>query len=599
MKVFIKFNEPVLIDLPTAGYIVLSKFRSDAEKYNGFHKLVEDVHIADADFLRSEVLKFDEYIAQLPKNLSDIFKASKTSLYFVMMALENWKAGLRDLLAADRVDEVVFTEMLDQDFYLPFYEAEWEVTKRLQYETYDFISSALYKFLAANYPAVKLTVLKKHSRFKLRKRIFIRRYGLLALKAVLQAGRFLKGIKPSSKTEKDAKPVIFLSRGVAHSQYVVDYVKEFADQSEIYISDGLRTTGKNKAFLTNCNLTEDDYIDSFSDASIATFFSCVISILSILLSYKIRYKEKLRKLDKKYGLAYSSAVTEMIIHSLETHIYISNLERFIKKRAINGGLPKVLISCEIYTQYTYFIAALGAKYNIKTIQLISVAMNAGFLPQYFYCDKALFNQRQILNDFKQNNPALAYKSDYWGNLTFNEHQSERIKKALSEKLTVIFFSQPTIDEENDFAILNCLTALKKEMPLNIVVKPHPREKLEKFSNYKDHITIYPATAALADVITTADLAIVKFSAVEHYLLNYGIPTLYAAFSQIAKNGINNIINSGYEGITFSVPELKEQIVKFPKIADSYKKFRNNEMLKRFENKGIYSFHNNLDAYINE
>ncbi len=593
VKVFVVFNKDFEFEVPASGYKVLSKFKSHAEEYAGNHQLVEDLHINDTGFLKSEEARYDEYIARLPKNLADIFTSSKTSVYFVMMSYENWRQSLEKLVKEGQVDEVVFTELVDQDFYMPFYEAEWEVTKRLQYEPYDFISVTLYNFLKNNYPAVKLSVIKKHSRLKLRSRIFARRYLLLALKIMLQGWQHVKAIKFNAK-KGNTKPVVILSRGMGHSQYVIDYVKGFKDETELYVSDGLRTIGKNAGLLANCGLM--DYADSLQNASLFTFIGSVANVLFILAKYNLLYRRKLKSLDKKYGICYSSAVAEMIIHYLETHVYVSNLERFVKR---GEALPKVIITCEIYTQYTYFIAKLGREHNIKTIQLISVQMITGVLPQYFFCDKVLFNQRQVLLDFARNNPAIAPRCDYWGNLTFNETGNIYTRRDSAGKLTVIVFTQPVLDEENDFVILDCLVALKSVMPLEITVKPHPREKMEKFAKYVDEISIYPNTASLIDVVKRADLAIVKFSAVEHYLLNYGIPTLYCAFSQIAKSTIANIIDSGYEGVVFLANELRELIINFPGITAGYDKFRENEMLRRFENKGIHRFNETLVKYISE
>ncbi len=586
-------------DLPKSDYTILSKFKSLSEKYGNAHMLTENVLINDPEFLRSAELIFEEYKSLLPKYLQDIFISSKTSLYFVMIALENWRRSLNSLINEYPVDEIVFTEILRQDFYLPFYEAEGEVTKPLSYEPYDFVSLALYNFVKSQYPAIKITVVKEHSKLKLRKRIFVRRYVLLLLKLLLQAWQCLKAVTFSLKKDRRAEPVIFLSRGVAHSQYVVDYVKEFRDQSELYISDGLRTIGKNAGFLSNYNLSEDDFINSTDKSSIFTFIGSAWQVLLILLKYKLFYKRKLKSLDKKYGASYSSSVTEMIIHYLETHVYVANLEVLVRQEKARNNLPKALITCEIYTQYTYFIAKLGSKYNIKTIQLISVAMNTAALPQYFFCDKVLFNQVRVMDEFKQNHPYLASKCAYWGNLTFNESQAVKVRKSIAEKLSVVVFSQPVIDEENDFVILDCLREIKQTRPLEILVKQHPREKPEKFSDYTNDIKIFSGTDSLNKVVEQADLAIVKFSAVEHYLLNYGIPTIYCAFSQIARSSIANITETGYKGIAYTPQELKELVINFPAIAPEYTEFRKEEMFKRFENKGIFSFNENLVKYINE
>jgi hypothetical protein len=599
MKIFIVFSENIVPDSPKSSDIILSKFKSLSAKYGDVHKLTENVLINDPEFLRSAEVVFEEYISLLPKYLQDIFISSKTSLYFVMIALENWRRSLDNLISEYPVEEIVFTEIIHQDFYLPFYEAEGEVTKALSYEPYDFISIALCNFVKSQYPAIKITVVKEHSKLKLRKRIFVRRYVLLLLKVLLQGWQCLKAVKFSLKKARPVKPVIFLSRSVAHSQYVVDYVKEFTAQSELYISDGLRTIGKNAGFLSNYDQSTNDYINSVDRASFFTFISSTWQVLLILVKYKIFYKRKLKPLDEKYGVSYSSSITEMIIHYLETHVYVANLETLVRREKAHNNLPKVLITCEIYTQYTYFIAKLGAKYNIKTIQLISVAMNTAFLPQYFFCDKVLFNQVWVMDKFKQNHPYLASKCAYWGSLSFNELQSVKARRNLSEKLSVIFFSQPVIDEENDFIILDCLREIKQAVPIEILVKQHPREKPEKFSNYINDIKVFSGTASLNEVVEQADLAIVKFSAVEHYLLNYGIPTIYCAFSKVARSTITNITETGYKGIAYTPEELKELVIDFPAITAEYIEFRKEEMFKRFENKGIFSFNENLVRYIND
>ncbi|MCO5949297.1 hypothetical protein [Mucilaginibacter flavidus] len=597
MKLFILFSENIEFDLPESNYIILSKFKSHSSRYGHVHEKLEDVHVNDIDFLKQEELIYDEYTRQLPKSLADVFISSKTSLYFVMMALENWKITVKRLIEEYSIEEIVFTELLDQNFYMPFYEAEGEVTKPLQYEAYDFISKLLYGFINRNYPRIEVNIIKKHSVLTLRKRILARRYGLFIYKVLLQAKLYFK-LKINSAAK--IKDILFLSRGLAHSQYIVDYVREFNEQSDIYASDGLRTQGKNKEFLRNSGLGKDDYIDNIETTSFLGFLASVWFVLALLLKYKIVYQHKLKRTDKKYGFPYSNAVTEMIIHSLEAQVYTSGLERLIKRQKKEGArIPKTLITCEIYTQYAYFIAELGKKYDIKTIQLISVAMSTGYLPHFFFCDQVLFNQRKVLEAFKSNNQYLAHKCDYWGNLTFNECGDIHRKDAGDGVLRVVQFTQPVLDEENDFAILDTLLDIKNDRQIEITVKPHPRESPEKFSNYDNEVQICSSTISLQAAIENADLALVKFSAVEHYLLNYGIPTIYCAFSQMAKNGISEVIKTGYKGIAFSAEELKELVVGFPGIVPFYKDFRENEMFKRFENKGIYYFRNSLLKYINE
>ncbi|MGV8879144.1 MAG: hypothetical protein ACOH2A_08950 [Sphingobacteriaceae bacterium] len=600
MKILISFTEHISFDLPQHDYIILSKFKSHSIKYGTAHKLIEDVHVDDKELLLEEEGKYNEYIANLPEDISEIFISSKTSLYFVIMALENWKIAVKTLVDEYQIDEVVFLELIDQNFYMPFYEAEGEVTKRLNYETYDFISIHLYNYIKANYNNINLTINKKRSNLKLRKRILIRRYGLFIIKILLQGWQYVKfykfGFVPFSPTTE----ILFLSRGMAHSQYVVDYIKEFSSLSKVYFSDGLRTLGKNEQFLSKSSCSKNDCINSVKAASLYNFIKSVVQVTFILIKYKVVYERRLKFLDIRYKMPYSSSINEMIIHYLETHVYVSNLKLFLKKqKARNEVLPKVIITCEIYTQYTYFLAKLGKSCKIKTIQLISVAMNTGYLPQYFFCDRVLFNQKQILKNFQNKNQYLSYKCDYWGNLTFNELASTYKRKEFDEKLKVVFFSQPVIDEENDFIILSVLQLIKKNCSIDIFVKPHPRESPEKFFNYINDIQILSNTISLHEAVEFADVAIVKFSAVEHYLLNYGIPTIYCAFSQTAKNAISDIIKTGYKGIAFSQNDLISLVTDFPKLLGYYSLFRNDEMNRRFENMGLYSFHNSLLKFINE
>lgn len=599
MKLIISFREVLDFELPNSKFILVSKFNSHALVDNAIHFLIEDIYINDPEFLLEEEKKYTNYINDLSEDLADVFTASKTTLYFVMMAFENWKTTIENIINTNYIHEVIFSDLVFQSFYLPFYEAESEVTKPLYYEPFDFISSGLFDYLKQEHKNISISITKEHSRFSLFKRVFIRRYGLLSVKIVLQTLELLKRFSFRKRLMPLSKKFVFLSRGVAHSQYVVDFAKYYNDDVCIYASDGLRTLGKNKSFLIKSGLTQNDYVNSTEVSSLLTLYKSIFHILKLLFKYNFKYKSKLRSLDKKYNFAYSSSINEMIIHYLETHIYVSNLKRFLTNSADKGKPSELVVSCEIYTQYSYFIALLGRSSNIKTIQLISVAMNIVPLPRYFFCGKAVFNQKQVFRQFEEHNPSLKGIATYWGNLTFDENVVSTTKKLIPGKLRVVYFSQPVADEENDFVIIDKLLELQTKISLEIIIKQHPREDLDKFSRYGTKVTVYSGTVSLKDVIHEADIAIVKFSAVEHYLLNYGIPTIYCSFSEIARLSMTNIINTGYKGIAFSPLDLENMLLNIESLEKVYFEFRNQELFNRFENKGINVFRENLMKYVNE
>jgi hypothetical protein len=599
MKLVISFREVLNFKLPDSEFILVSKFNSHSLIDNVTHFLIEDIYINDSGFLRDEEKKYAQYINELPGDLADVFTASKTTLYFVMMAFENWRATIERILQANYIDEIIFSDLVFQHFYLPFYEAESEVTKPLYYEPFDFISTGLFDYLSEKHKTISISIKKEHSKFSLFKRVFIRRYGLLSVKIFLQTIQLIKRFSFRKRLMPLSKRFLLLSRGVAHSQYVLDFAKYYSDDVCIYASDGLRTLGKNNSFLNKGGLAQGDYVDSMEISSLLTLYKSAFHIFKLLLKYNLKYKGKLKMLDKQYKLAYSSSVNEMIIHYLETHIYVSNLKRFLVNSANKGKPTELLVSCEIYTQYSYFIALLGRNSNIKTIQLISVAMNIVPLPRYFFCGKAVFNQKQVYRQFEEHNPSLKDIATYWGNLTFDENAVSAAKKSGTGKLSIVYFSQPVADEENDFVIIDKLLQLQARIPLEIMIKQHPREEPDKFSRYGKHVTVYSGTVSLKDAIHGADIAIVKFSAVEHYLLNYGIPTIYCSFSEIARLSMTNIISTGYKGIAFSPLDLENILLNAEGLGKIYYEFRNQELFNRFENKGINVFRENLVKYADE
>ncbi len=598
MKLIIAFTDQVDHQSVDGEFVVISKYKHHGQIEGGIHYLVEDVYVDDQVFLSQEEIKYDKYFRKLSPKLQDIFNSSKTTLYFVMMAFRNWQNTLDEVLLAYNIEEIIFTDIVNQNEYLPFYEAESEVTKPLYYNTYDFISISLYNYVNKSRKGYRITILKNHSRLSLLKRVFLRRYALLILKFLIQVGQVLKNTF-KKKVNAESKRYVFLSRGVAHSQYLLDYAKSNAKNVTLYLSDGLRTLGKNNAFVENGNLAPQSIVQSSNVSSLSNLLISFFDIVKTLVIYKTTVEKKLRSLDLEFGFAYSSAINEMIIHYLETEIYVRNLETYLRREIKNGTKPEVLVSCEIYTQYSYFISLLGKKLNIKTLQLISVAMNIVPLPKYFFCDKAIFNQKNVLKDFEVKNERFKDVATYWGNLTFDENDLAERQIGSDKVLKIIYFSQPVADEENDFVIIDSLIKLGESIAIEIFIKQHPRESEMKFARYGEQVVILSGTTSLKEAIKDAHLAIVKFSAVEHYLLNYGIPTIYCAFSEIAKLSMTGVIQTGYKGIAYSSDELQNLILNKDFLFSVYKSFRKEELLNRFENKGLISFNENLLKFTNE
>lgn len=473
-----------------------------------------------------------------------------------------WTNLIDKSLESNNIDEIIISGYSQYNF-TPLYEAEGEFNKRFFYKIYDSIPKVLFRYLKSKHS--KVIIVNKKLKLKACFRKFIRRYILLLLKFIfflirkfkVDLSNFLK--KSTKKTLPYKNKNIFFSRGIAHTQYVQEYLNEYKNDSVLYLSEGITSNNLNKKLVeTNAKYI---FIDNDNYSSYKTI---IISFFKILIEIFKRKKIKI-PLNQFIEINFGDVFVEMCVSYYDALLYKENVNRFIQKNNINSKL----ITMEMYSPFAYVIGELGLNHKIKTYQLQSASLELKKFPPFFFCNKFLFKSEKTALDFEKLYPNYKNQIDFYGNLN-NLEKGRAVINELPKN--VIYFSQPNYEEEAEGALIIELMRLKNIKKFNLIIKPHPRDNSKKFNKYKGIKTI-ENSIVLSEYIKDFDLAIVRNSSVATDLFLEGIPIIFCLLTERSQNTKIDYIYQDYFGTIKNVYDLLNVLNNYKLLLNDYTKYR--------------------------
>ena len=473
-------------------------------------------------------------------------------------------------------DKIIISDGVKQYYYTPFYGAEGEINEKLFYKTYDFIPGILFQFLKKEGKDVR--ILNKKSRLAFYSRIFFRRLGLLHLKTGLLFWRSFK--RKSNQNAKNIK-VLFLSRGLAHTHYILPYIKKYKD-SGLLITDGYYSNGAN---IDYCRKSKIPVIDGEGYLTIKNilkiYFSAIKNILSLS---RIKLPDFI---FKGMQLNINSVLSEFIISSFDGEIYESILDEFLKN---NDSSVDIIITGEMQTVFPFYVNRVAEKRALKCIQLQTTLMTHKPLPKFTFCDAFLFKsiKDKIINE--ELNSYDASKYEYWGGIT--DLEQDRKRGVLKN---ILFYSQP-IEKESEKSIINLLIANAKKNELNVFLKPHPRDEEDYINSWKDQLAIISKDTHIDDYIKKIDLVVMRNSSIAQEVILKNTVIVYCLFSERFSKTKSSYIKRTYRGVCNNSDQLITLMNSFSKLENEFGIYRKEVIQDLGLDKDITYFNEKLSKF---
>lgn len=592
MKLFLLFTKEIDEFKIDSQDFVLSYYPDVVTTGNDLR--VESGYFEDeAYFLHMSGL-FDKFSCQLKDNLGEVFESNKTIAYRNLQIPFKWINTIKEILDSNNILEIIISDVVIGSEYIPYYESEGEFTRQLLYKSYDFLPDLILQYLRANFRHINISTKQKRSKIRLKLRIFGRRYLLLVVKFLLLLKNFVKykfGSKVHMRTPTSNPEILFCSRGSAHLQYMHSLIAK-RDNYFTHVAEGISSSGQSAKYLNDKPLVGDYYLNLFS---LKDLFVCLVETIRLILSAVVLKKNEFAYLGVKLNL--NSLLREMIIHQFDVKVYERNIKRCLQSAKSRSFKIKVIVSPEIYTPYAFVIAKLAKLYGFKSLQVQTTEMRVIKRPNFIYCDKFVFSNKQKLAELLERIPHQADLGDFWGNPTINLLQQELYP--IENNISVVVYTQPRVEEEYDHIIINNLISLKKGgLPIDIYIKPHPRELPEKFEKYGSYITVYDPSVSIDESLVNKHLAFIKHSSVDSLILQNGrVPILYCLITKAARLYKLNHLTEAYQGTITDIDELEQRLINIHLIRDDYNKFKMRYYDFFYANKDCNEFHERLMKFL--
>ena len=539
------------------------------------------------------VKRFEEILSSINSNVGDIIQAHGPSFFnHVFMHFVKWITSIDKLLAIYPINELVLSDFVKSNLYVPYYESEGEINMRFFYKEYDFIPNIIFENYKKKY---QVRILKNHSLLAHKGRIFIRRYILLFVKLIIHLYYKIISSK-SNKIIRDPENylTIMISRGAAHTDFMTEYVNKNKENSLLFVSEGLFNYGKNltKVKLSGINnyVTEKNYLTIFDH------FYAFAKVFKLLLK---KNKDNNSVTVNSFSFNFSSAITEFIIHHYEAFLHqlaIANLLNKIRK--FNPTIKLVVITGEFYGQYSYVTGAICKKFNVPSFQLQNFICDLVEDVEFLNCDKILFHSKKEKDKFSYYFPRHSKDFKYWGNIRLNI-SNKLVKNISSEKLRIIYFSQPVLFDKEQKIIIDYLNSLKNKIGCEICIKIHPRENLNKYDNYSvKGINIIDGIIPITEYINNYDLAIIQTSAIGQQIILEGIPLIICQISESTRKIKLDFIDNNYKGCIKNMEELSILLKDYDSLRKDFIIYRNNLIKENEWNKNIDFFNKKIKSFLN-
>jgi len=518
------------------------------------------------------------YFAKKKKSntLENATKASINNFYsnwvLVMFA---WVDTVLKVVEKHRNAKLVIIGYTKNIGYIPYYEAEGEIGKKLLYKTKDVLPSIICNVLSKK--KIDYEIVNKQNVIKLMLRIFVRRYGLLTYKLFFFAYKTLKA-KNFSTTNKFK--FLFFSRAISHTEYVERFVKIFNKETLLHVSNSITSKSANSNYVSSQNIDNSIYDIQYTRLShvLMSFILISKSIFEVLLSKRVYLN------INDISINFSSVQLEMLISYFDALIYKKSIEDI----EINPDVK--FITSEMYSPHAYVIAAVAKKRNVVSMQLQSFAMFQRREPSFFYSDYFLTNNEQNALFLKSIYPKQADKINFIGNLSVVEkNNTNSIDNTNLKK--IVYFSQPTHNEnKEEFLLVNKLLELQKTYKYELYIKLHPREEQSKYSAFSG-LKFIKKGLTFSHYINDVDLAIIRTTSVGQQLIINNTPTLFCLLTETARSAKIDYIDHAFFGTIYHTKDIENKIIDFKVLVEHFHLFRKNYLKKNHLDKGVFSFYN--------
>jgi hypothetical protein len=554
--------------------------------------------LSDFDVKRADYVKsFNDIIDQSPPLLFDIIRAHGHSFFNnVFTHFLKWITAIDILLKKYQITELVFSDYAYNFDYIPYYESEGEINAGIFYKKYDFIPRLLVTKYKNRY---NISIIKYHNSSFLKCRIFVRRYALLCVK--LFYGLFRKILSIFNKNKKICNSkshgylTIMISRGVAHTDFMIEHVKQYKEDVLLSVGEGLFNYGKNINKVRSAGIS--NYFFENSYISIIDYFRAFFCVLKLLF---YRNKGDYNITVSDFDFNFKSSIHEFIIHHYESflhQLFLDNLLSEIKRTS--PDLKIAVITGEFYGPYSYVTGLACKKYNIPSFQLQNFICDIVQDVDFLNCDYILFYSKQELDKFSYYFPDLSNHFFYWGNIKL-DLSNKNVRELKYSVLKIIYFSQPILFDQEEQLIIESLISLRSDVDCEIAIKVHPRDDLSRFMKYNNlEIKLYGGGAAMSDYIHDYNLAIIQTSAVGQQIILEGVPIVICQLSNFSLKIKPDFIVESYKGYIKNIKDIKLLVKEYPLLLEAFKKYRHELIQINEWEKNSYYFNNKIRMFLDE
>lgn len=512
--------------------------------------------------------KLREYHSFVDANFNNFYN-------HVCLESYKWLNTYNNIKGRYEIDNFIITDAHRNLDYVAYYGAEGETNGSLFYKQYDLVSNIIRKALRGN----NVKIDRMHSSTALFCRIVMRRLGLLSIKALLS---FKSSFKRSDNKQIVFPEYLFLSRGLAHTHYVLPYIEEYNDGG-LYVTSGYHAKESNEQYCLENGI--DSILGRNYLKPIDVVVQYFVSLKLLLLKSSVKFPEFTYR-DLRINM--NSVMKEFIVSSFDANIYSTALSRFIEKRGKN---IKALITGEMLTIFPYHIAQIAKKYKLYSIQLQTTLMAHKPQTKFAFCDKFLFKSSSDLESNINMNAFDADKYDFWGVMA-----KDRVRKKNDSIKKILFFTQP-IEKDSEIEIVNRLVDYCNNNGISLVLKPHPRDDNEYINRWSGKVNIISKDLNIDNYIEDIDVVIMRNSSIAQEVIIKNIPIIYCLFTDRFSLSKSSHIDRSYIGVCNDHVDLLNLLDNNTKLKDEFLSYRERIMTKLSLNKSLLDFHKALEKII--
>ena len=527
----------------------------------------DNICIIDESIVLNEstLKKFNNFILEIsnsPLNLfmKEAIEASKGNFYIhIFSTLERWLLKVEEIINDNPIQSIIFSHYTKSFGYLPLYEAEGEITRKLFYHSYDFLPYYIESYIKLRFNR-QVVILKSCNVFSLYFRLFLRRFfvlfGLLFL--ALKRKISISNSKDFNIVENFGFTSKFLvTRSYGQSDSVYPYINNSNYGILVYdnfsVDSNLEYINSNFDLGKTYNLIN---LQTYSDIFL-TFFQL---LFNLIYSYTFCF------FNWKYlnGL---SLARESLVISYDALLFERVILRF--ENFINASTKIEIVTCDMYTPFSYYLSRASKKREFLSSQFEATFLNVYSLPDIFWCDQFITKNKYT---FESLNKVFSNYKDKFKQFDTVYKKFECIN--VSEIKSICFCTQP-YEKENEYLIVEALYSLCLKSNIEMYIKYHPRE-LVQYTQFKE-LKIYNSNISVCNSSNLVDVFFTRTSAISNSLIICGRPIFFSLFSSQDQSynfgPLNEEYRSDYEVYFYNIDGLTDFFSRPQYFIDNYSKFQ--------------------------